>query len=152
MIYSHTISHEPENQAIRYWDEASTPLYPFGFGLSYSRFEYGDLSVDRVAGDSVTVSVSVTNTGSRDADEVAQLYTHQRYGGASRPVRELKGFRRIALGAGETRTVELALGPAELRYWSAGARDWVLDATTVDVWVGEDSTAELTTTFEVTPG
>src|SRR4029450_9742783 len=80
MIYSHTISPEPENQAIRYWDEASTPLFPFGHGLSYSRFEYADLMVERVSGDSVAVSASVTNAGPRDADEVVQLYVHQRYG------------------------------------------------------------------------
>jgi beta-glucosidase len=152
MIYSHTLSHEPQNQAIRYWDESSTPLFPFGHGLGYSRFGYAGLSADRVSGDTVSVSVEVTNTGSRDADEVVQLYIHQRFGTAARPVRELKGFRRVALGAGETRTVEFTLGPAELRYWNAAARDWVLDAATFDVWVGGDSTAELTTTFDIAPG
>jgi beta-glucosidase len=153
MIYSHTISHEPENQAIRYWDEASTPLFPFGHGLSYSHFAYGGLTVDRdaiAAGDSVTVSAEVTNTGSRDADEVVQLYIHQRHGGASRPVRELKGFQRIGLGAGESRTVTFTLGPAELRYWNPTARDWVIDATSFDVWVGGDSTAGIAGTFAVT--
>ena len=96
------------------------------------------------------MSVDVTNAGGREADEVVQLYLHQRYGSASRPVRELKGFRRVGLGAGETRTVRFALGPAERRYWNAAARDWVLDASTFDVWVGGDSTAERSTTFEVT--
>ena len=80
-----------------------------------------------------------------------QLYIHQRHGSASRPVRELKGFERVALAAGESRTVRFALGPAELRYWNAAARDWVIDASTFDVWVGGDSTAERSTTFEVTP-
>ena len=68
MVYSHTRSHEPENQARRYWDEESTPLFPFGHGLSYARFEYGDLAVDRDAiapGEAVTVSVDVTNAGAR---------------------------------------------------------------------------------------
>ena len=78
-----------------------------------------------------------------------QLYLHQRHGSASRPVRELKGFRRIALAPGESRTVEFTLGPAELRYWNAAARDWVVDASTFDVWVGGDSTASLAATFEV---
>jgi beta-glucosidase len=152
MIYSHTTSHEPENQARRYWDEASTPLFPFGHGLSYGRFSYADLTVDHDAiglEDTVTVSVEVTNTGARQGDEVVQLYIHQRAGSASRPVRELKGFQRVSLEAGESRTVQLSVGPAERRYWNAAVRDWVLDESTFDVWVGGDSTAELTATFQV---
>jgi beta-glucosidase len=152
MIYSHTISHEPENQARRYWDEASTPLFPFGHGLSYGSFAYRDLRVDQpttTADGTVTLSVEVTNTADRPADEVAQLYLHQRYGTASRPVRELKGFQRVALAAGESRTLRFPVGPAERRYWNSAVRDWVLDASTFDVWVGGDSTAELATTFEV---
>ncbi len=155
MVYSHTRSHEPENQARRYWDEESTPLFPFGHGLSYTRFEYGELTVSAgtiASGDTLTVSVNVTNAGARAGDEVVQLYIHQRHGSAARPVRELKGFQRVALGPGETRTVRFALGPAELRYWNAAARDWVIDAAAFDVWVGGDSTAELATTFEVTEG
>ena len=153
IVYSHTISHEPEKQQQRYWDEESTPLFPFGHGLSYSRFDYGEPTVDRssiAVGESVTVSVDVTNAGSRDADEVVQLYIHQRHGSASRPVRELKGFERIAFAPGESRTVQFSLGPAELRYWNAAARDWVIDASTFDVWVGGDSTADGATAFEVT--
>jgi beta-glucosidase len=155
MVYSHTTSHEPENQARRYWDEESTPLFPFGHGLSYTTFSYGDLMVDRdvIGGnEAITVSVTVTNTGRREADEVVQLYVHQRHGSASRPVRELKGFRRVNLGAGESRTVQFSLGWAELRYWNAAVRDWVNDASTFDVWVGGDSTAALSTTFETTTG
>jgi beta-glucosidase len=153
MIYSHTISHEPENQWRRYWDEESTPLFPFGHGLSYGELAYGQLELDRAsiaADESLTVSVEVSNTGQAAAEEVVQLYIHQRFGSASRPVRELKGFERINLDAGETRTVRFTLGPAELRYWNAAVRDWVQDATTFDVWVGGSSAAELGTTFEVT--
>ena len=153
MIYAHTRSHEPENQARRYWDEASTPLFPFGYGLSYGRFDYADLTVDQpttTTDGTVTVSVEVTNTGDREADEVVQLYLHQRHGTASRPVRELKGFRRVTLAAGESRTLSFPVGPDERRYWNAAVRDWVTDASTFDVWVGGDSTAPLGTTFEVT--
>ena len=153
MIYSHTRSHEPEKQQQRYWDEASTPLYPFGHGLSYARFAYGNLAIDRESiaeGETATVSVDVTNASGPDADEVVQLYIHQRHGLASRPVRELKGFQRVTLAAGETRTVQFELGPDELRYWNAAVRDWVTDASPFDIWVGGDSTAELTTTFQVT--
>jgi beta-glucosidase len=81
-----------------------------------------------------------------------QLYIHQRHGSATRPVRELKGFQRVALQPGESRTVRFALGPGELRHWNAAARDWLVDAATFDVWIGGDSTAELSTTFEVTHG
>jgi beta-glucosidase len=152
MIYAHTRSHEPENQPRRYWDEASTPLFPFGHGLSYSRFTYADLAVDpptTTPDGTVTVSVEVTNTGDRDADEVVQLYLHQRHGTASRPVRELKGFQRVTLTAGESRTLQFQVGPGERRYWNAAARDWVADASNFDVWVGGDSTAELAAGFEV---
>jgi len=153
IIYSHTISHEPANQGRRYWDEESTPLYPFGHGLSYGRFEYADLSLDRdqvQAGEEATVSVTVTNIGDRPGDEVAQLYIHQRHGTASRPVRELKGFERLTLQPQESRTVTFRLGPDELGYWNAGSRDWVVDATDLDVYVGGDSTATLSTSLSVT--
>jgi len=152
VIYSHTVSHQPSHQDRRYWDEASTPLFPFGHGLSYSQFEYRDLTLDRnhiQPGQTVTVSVRVTNTGKRAGDEVAQLYIHQRYGSASRPVRELKGFQRVTLTAGESRTLTFPLGPAELRYWNAAARDWVIDTTTIDVFAGGDSTAGLSASFAI---
>lgn len=151
--YAHTISHEPEKQARRYWDEESTPLFPFGHGLSYATFDHTDLVLDTTElapGASLTASVTVTNTGDRDGDEVVQLYLHQRHGSASRPVRELKGFQRVHLEAGASRTVELVLGPDELRYWNAAVRDVVLDAATFDVWVGGSSAATLTTTFRTT--
>jgi beta-glucosidase len=153
MIYSHTISHEPDNQARRYWDEASTPLFPFGHGLTYGQFSYANLTVDQavVATDgTITVSVEVTNSADRAADDVAQLYIHQRHGSASRPVRELKGFQRVTLAAGETRTLQFSIGPNERTYWNAAAKGWLLDASTFDVWVGPDSTATLTSTFQVT--
>jgi beta-glucosidase len=152
--YAHTTSHDPDNQGLRYWDEPSIPLFAFGHGLAYSTFEYSDLAVDQASvgpdGD-VTVTATVTNRGERDADEVVQLYLHQRHGAASRPVRELKGFQRVPLRAGESTQVRFVIGPDQRRYWNAAKRDWVLDPSTFDVWVGGDSTADLTTTFEVTP-
>src|SRR5690606_26325128 len=155
MIYNHTRSHEPENQGRRYWDEESTPLYPFGHGYTYGESAFRNLSLDReriAVGESLTVSVDVVNMGDVPVEEVAQLYIHQRYGRASRPVRELKGFRRVSLDPGETQRVEFTLGPRELRYWNAALKDWVIDASTFDVWVGGDSTAELGATFEVVDG
>jgi beta-glucosidase len=154
MTYAHTLSHDPENQGRRYWDEASTPLYPFGHGLSYGRFEYDNLTVDQPTtpiNGTVTVSVNVANVGDRDGDEVVQLYLHQQHGTASRPGRELKGFQRVTLAAGETRTLQFQITPNERRYWNAAARDWVIDPSTYDVWVGGDSAAQLSTTFQVIP-
>lgn len=155
MILGHTTSHEPENQGRRYWDEQSTPLYPFGHGLSYSSFAYADPvaqpATTRPDG-TIAISVTVTNTGDREADEVVQLYLHQRHGTASRPVRELKGFQRVTLAAGESREVTFDVGPAERGYWNAAARDWVTDDSTFDVRVGGDSTATASTTFEVRTG
>ncbi|GIJ73157.1 glycoside hydrolase family 3 N-terminal domain-containing protein [Virgisporangium ochraceum] len=152
MTYSHTVSHEPQNQARRYWDEESTPLFPFGHGLSYGRFGYSDLTAT-VDGDDVRVSVTVTNTSGVTAPEVVQLYLHQRHGRASRPVRELKGFRRVVLDGGASERVEFAVTPEHRSYWHAAVRDRVLDDSVFDVYVGGDSTASLATTFEITtPG
>jgi beta-glucosidase len=151
-VYSHTRSHEPQNQGRRYWDEPSTPLFPFGHGLSYGRFTFSDLTVDRPSippEGTITVSVRVTNTSEREAAEVVQLYLHQRHGSASRPVRELKGFQRVTLSPEASQQAQFEIGPEHRRYWSTTERDWVLDTSVFDIWVGGSSTAELTTTFEV---
>ncbi|MGI8459597.1 MAG: glycoside hydrolase family 3 N-terminal domain-containing protein [Propionibacteriaceae bacterium] len=153
MIYSHTRSHDPGKQGRRYWDESSTPLFPFGHGLSYAPFRYDGLTLDRdtiAVDETLNLTVTVTNAGDRTADEVVQLYVHQRYGTASRPVRELKGFERVTLAAAESRTLRFPIGPDQLRYWNAAVRDWVIDPSTFDVGIGGDSTVELGTTFTVT--
>ena len=153
MVYSHYRTFAPQDQETRYFEDDGSPLYPFGHGLSYASFDYGDVRVDRPTigiGETATVSVDVTNTSSRGGDEVVQLYIHQRYGTSSRPVRELKGFTRLALEAGETTTVTFELGPDQLRYWSAATKGYVQDATTLDVWVGGSSSAERTAELRVT--
>ena len=142
MIYNHYRTFQPENSDKRYWDEESTPLYVFGHGLSYAEFGYGDVRLEPATigvGESTTVSVDVTNRSGVTADEVVQLYIHQRHGEATRPIRELKGFERVTVAGGETRTVTFDLGPDQLRYWSAASRVWVQDATEIDVWVGGSS-------------
>ena len=151
--YAHLRSFKPEEAETRYWNERNDPLFPFGFGLSYAAFSYDNLTLssDNIAvGESVQVSVDVTNTGDMAADEVVQLYIHQRHGTSARPVRELKGFERLTLAAGETRTATFDLTPDHLRYWSAATRDWVQDATTIDVFVGGSSRAGLQTQLTVT--
>ena len=119
-------------------------MYPFGYGLSYTSFSFTNLRVNGnevKPGQPVELSVDVENTGGRPGDEVAQLYIHQQSGGASRPVRQLKGFQRIALAPHQKQTVRFVLGKDELSYWSSSARKWVQDAAQFDVWMGADSAA-----------
>jgi beta-glucosidase len=152
IYYSHNLTQDPAQQGKRYWNEESVPLYPFGYGLSYTKFEISNMKLSKSElklGESVEVSVDVKNTGKRAGDEVVQLYIHQQAGSASRPVRELKGFERIALAPGETKTVKFQLGKNELQYWSAAEKKWVLETETFDVWVGSDSTAANHSTFKV---
>lgn len=152
MIYSRHISHEPQNSDKRYWNEPGSPLYIFGHGLSYTNFTYSDLTVDKSKiskSESLTVEVTVTNSGNHDSDDVVQLYIHQRYGTAIRPIRELKGFKRLHIKAGESQKVSFTLSPRELRYWNAAVKMWVNDSTHFDVWVGGSSAAELHAEFEV---
>jgi len=155
--YARNLSHMPEGSLMyrsRYWDGPTTPLYPFGFGLSYTTFSITDLKVSAPqvkVGSSVTVTADVTNTGPVVGDEVVQLYIHQKAGSDSRPLRELKGFERVTLKPGETRTVAFPLGPAELGYWSTNAGRWVQEAEAFDIWVGADSLATLHTDLEVIP-
>jgi beta-glucosidase len=150
--YAHNTTQAPENQGKRYWDEESTPLFPFGYGLSYSTFAFSNLKLSRTemkAGESVEVSVDLENTGSTNADEVAQLYIHQESGSTSRPVRELKGFQRVALGPHEKKTLHFTLGPEELTYWSTATKSWVMEPAVFDVWAGGDSTAQLHSSFSI---
>jgi beta-glucosidase len=151
--YAHNTTQAPQDQAKRYWDVESTPLYSFGFGLSYSQFTFSGLHLSKTKinpDESLDVTVVVQNTGSRTADEVAQLYLHQRYGSSSRPVRELKGFERTELKPAERKTLRFKIGKDERTYWSAASRSWVVDASTFDVWVGPDSSASLHASFDVT--
>jgi beta-glucosidase len=150
--YAHNTTQAPDNQGKRYWEEESTPLYPFGYGLSYSKFAFSNLKLSRSEikpGESIDVSVDVENTGAASADEVAQLYIHQQYGSTSRPVRELKGFERLTLEAHEKKTVHFVLGNDELTYWSTATKSWVEEAAAFDVWVGGDSTAALHAGFVI---
>ncbi|WP_395337562.1 beta-glucosidase BglX [Novosphingobium sp. BL-8H] len=150
--YAHLTSFQPKTAEERYWNEPNSPLYPFGYGLSYSTFAFSNLKVGKAVvapGEGVPVTVDLKNTGTRKADDVAQLYIHQQHGTAARPVRELKGFQRVTLAPGETRTVSFMLKPEDLTYWASSTRSFVQDETTFDVYVGDDSTASLTGTFDV---
>jgi beta-glucosidase len=155
LYYARNLTHMPEGSPMyhsRYWDGPTTPLYPFGFGQSYTTFSITNLKVSPPqvkVGNSVAVTADVTNTGPVVGDEVVQLYIHQKAGSDSRPVRELKGFERLTLKPGETKIVTFPLGPAELGYWSTNAGKWVQEAEAFDIWAGADSLATLHADLEV---
>lgn len=156
LYYNHNLTHEPEERpsfTSRYWDMQSKPLYPFGYGLSYTTFKFDNLRLSKNsirAGESAEVEVDVTNTGTLPGDAVAQIYIHQRWGSASRPVRQLKGFKRVTIQPGVTQTLRFPLGKDELEFWSPQTKVWAVEPSTFDVWAGGDSTATLHTELTVT--
>jgi len=118
------------------------PLYPFGFGLSYTTFEYSNLrtSADSVsATGEVAVSVDIKNTGSRAGDEVVQLYVKHLNSAVERPIKELRGFERITLRPNETRTVRFTLKGTDLIYWDSGKQSFVVEAGSVSIMLGASS-------------
>src|SRR5437763_3088443 len=141
----------PDKYTSKYIDLPVTPLFPFGHGLSYTTFGYSDL---RLSGSSIPpagtlrVSVTVTNTGSRDGAEVAQLYVHDEVASVTRPVRALAGFRRVSLKAGEARTVEFRLTPKELGLYNKDMK-FVVEPGKFRVFVGGSSVGGLEGEFEV---
>ncbi len=117
------------------------PLFPFGWGLSYTTFKFDHLRVDPTAigtGGETTVRVDVTNSGSREGDEVAELYIHQRVASVTRPVMELRGFQRLRLKPGEMKTVEFKLTPRDLQMLNRDMH-WVVEPGVFDIMVGPSS-------------
>ncbi|MEO9078820.1 MAG: glycoside hydrolase family 3 C-terminal domain-containing protein, partial [Rhodanobacter sp.] len=155
LFYNHMATQNPENTEHRYWDLNSTPLYPFGYGLSYSSFSLSQITVNSPhvrPGTPLSATVTLRNTSKVAGAEVVQLYIHQRARGASRPVRELKAFQKVMLAPGESKEITLTVPAEELSYWSPVVHHQVLDPGTFDVWVGFDSTADHHATFQVTAG
>ena len=124
-----------------YTDEENAPLYPFGYGLSYTAFKYSDLRT-RKRDDGVEVSVRVKNVGDRAGAEVVQLYVHDQVASISRPERELKGFQKLTLDAGESSTLTFMLTKKELGFYNARG-DFVFEPGVFDVFVGGSSAAKL---------
>jgi beta-glucosidase len=143
---------QPERFSNGYLDLPTTPLYPFGYGLSYTTFAYSDLQVETPsfpADRQGTFSVSVTNTGGRPGVEVAQLYIRDLVGQVTRPVKELKGFERVALQPGETRQVRFRLPGSALAF--AGVQDqMVVEPGRYQVWIGPSSADGLQGEFTLT--
>ncbi len=115
------------------------PLYPFGHGLSYTRFAYSDLTIDppQIGPGQTHISVAITNVGERAGEEVVQLYVSYPDSAVARPIKELKGFARVALMPGETRTVRFTLAAGQLAWWDGAG--WAVEPGTVHVLVGSSS-------------
>lgn len=136
----------------RYLFTPNEPLFPFGYGLSYTTFTYSDLQIENPRakiGETITVAVTLRNEGDREGCEVAQLYIRDLVGSVTRPVRELKGFERVQLKAGESTRLRFTLTPEELSFWRA---DMTFGQEPGDyrLWVGGDSNASLTAEFTIT--
>jgi beta-glucosidase len=160
------LSHLPrtgeEKYLSRYLDELNSPLYPFGYGLSYSTFSYSQPKLSAAttsavglnahkAGSEIHVTAEVKNTGSRAATEVVQLYLGQRGTSVARPVHELEGFQRVALGPGESKTVEFTIGRDQLAFWNIDMKD-IVEPAKVNVWVAPNSAiTQPPVEFEIKP-
>lgn len=134
-----------------YLDAGSSPLFPFGYGLSYTTFEYSDLklSSDKLtAHDTLSVSVTLKNTGKYDGTEVVQLYVQDKVGSVTRPVKELKRFQRVTLKAGESAQVSLTLPITELAFWGYDMT-YQVEPGDFTLWVGTNSAEGLTKDFSV---
>jgi beta-glucosidase len=143
----------------RYTDEGNSPLFPFGYGLSYTKFQYSDVSVDQPSISAKAINLSsarlhvtaeVKNIGNRAGAEVAQLYIRQEGTSVARPVRELKGFQKITLSPGESKKVEFTLGREELAFWNLEMKNEAEPAK-LTVWVAPNSSAGSSTVVKIEP-
>ena len=156
LYYSQKNTGRPSSEDDVFWthytDSPNTPLYPFGYGLSYTQFDYSaiELSATSMAVDeSLEVSVTVTNSGKRDGVEIVQLYIRDRIGSVTRPIKELKGFARVALKAGESQQVSFTLDEKTLGFYSSQG-DYRVEPGAFDVFVGGGSEQLERRSFELT--
>lgn len=134
-----------------YLDVRNEPLYPFGYGLSYTTFDYSNLKLSSNTmndNGSIDVSVDVTNSGDFDGKEVVQLYIRDLVGTVTRPLKELKGFEKVEIKAGETKTVTFSISVEDLKFYNSNL-DFVVEPGTFHVFVGTDSTTEMMKSFEL---
>jgi beta-glucosidase len=132
--------HIMNNRTYMYF--TGTPIYPFGFGLSYTTFAYDNLAMASTSigpNQSVTITANVKNTGSRAGDEVAQMYIHEAAPSVKRPIKELKGFQRLSLTPGQTKTATFTLSYDDLAYWDSTAQKFVVNPGAFDILVGTSS-------------
>ncbi len=142
---------EREKYTSKYIDAPNTPLYPFGYGLSYTTFEYKDLTISSTEmsmGASVVVSVTVRNSGGVDGEEIVQLYIKDLVGSVTRPIRELKGFEKIALKAGEEKRVEFTIKSSDLAFYTR-SMEFKPEPGLFEVFVGANSDTQYKVAFEL---
>jgi beta-glucosidase len=136
----------------RYLDMPNDPLYPFGYGLSYTKFQYGKPQLSTTSltpGGKLVVNVDVKNVGNRDGEEVVQLYVRDLVGSTNRPVKQLKGFCKVAIKKGETRHLKFQLTPRDLAFYRADM-SYGAEAGQFKLWVGPSSAEGQETSFKLT--
>ena len=130
----------PPGRARNFYNSKGVELFPFGFGLSYTKFNYGNIFVKPVEigpGQTATVSVDVTNSGKLAGDEVVQLYVRDDFSSLARPLQELRGFKRLTLAPGETNTVTFPVGFDQLKFWKKDR--WVVEPGSFTLMIGSSS-------------
>ena len=155
IYYNHKSTGRPGPKKVVFWshfnDIPNTPLYPFGYGLSYTRFKYSNLSIDKKlmnVKQTINVSVLLENIGKLKGREVVQLYIKDKFGSTTRPVKELKGFKLIDLEPGEKIRVDFKISEPMLRFYNA-KKNWESEQGVFEIFIGSDSNADLKETFEL---
>ena len=150
LYYNHYSTGRPGPIDLVFWshysDESYKPLYPFGYGLSYTKFSYSDFKIDNSNEAAIKVSVTVTNTGKLAGEEVAQLYIHDKIASVVRPIKELKGFEKFKLNAGASKTVTFTLTNKELGFYN-NEGDFIVEAGEFEVMIGTNSQTGLSGIF-----
>ena len=150
LYYNHVPTGRPASavqHSCKYYDIPVEPVFPFGFGLSYTEYDYSDLKV-QVLGDKIAATVSVKNTGAVDGTETVQLYVRDKVASLVRPVKELKGFKKVSLKAGEEKQVTIEVNKNDLGYYNA-KMEYVVEPGKFTLWMGHDSSCELNTEFSL---
>ena len=131
---------KPSGRGYEYVENDGSPLYPFGYGLSYTVFKYSNLKIDdRVGkGDSLRISVDIENTGKMEGDEVVQVYIHDELASVVRPMKELAAFKRVTLSPGEKKRVDIAVPYRRFALWDANMNHRVEEGW-FEVWLGKNA-------------
>ena len=142
-----------EDQGSVFWshyqDEKNSPLYPFGYGLSYTSFDYSQITLtdSKMSPDeTINADITITNTGKEKGKEVVQMYIHDRYASSTRPIRELKGFQIVELDPGESKTVTFKIDESLLKFYSGNNR-WEAEPGDFDIYIGTNSDTKLKASF-----
>ena len=150
IYYNHYNTGRPGTKEVVFWshygDESNQPLYPFGYGLSYTSFEYTNLTIQETDSSRIKVFISIKNIGKVSGEETVQLYIHDKVASVVRPVKELKGFKKVFLQPNETKTVEFILTDNELGFYNNNG-DFVVEPGDFDIMVGTNSQKVLSTIY-----